>query len=151
MVGCVGCIGCVGLKLQEVAPSRAYAPNPLDLRSGRSESSASQSQVSRVKPSTPTRPAQSHLCPPFEICQNYVESQRSECIESINQPLYNIPSLLGSVQLALGSPDTERANQTLPTAKVWFALSVSGDRTKVSASLFLHQDMVQSGHRTSVE
>jgi hypothetical protein len=54
-------VGRVGLKLQEVAPSRAYAPNPLDLRSGRSESPASQPRASRVRPSNPTRPARSHL------------------------------------------------------------------------------------------
>src|SRR5271154_6588514 len=52
----------VALKLQEVAPSRSYAPNPLDLRSGRSESSASQPRASRVIPPNPTRPARSHYC-----------------------------------------------------------------------------------------
>src|SRR5271154_3712626 len=50
----------VDLKIQEVAPSRSYAPTPLDLRSGRSESSASQPRASRVIPPNPTRPARSH-------------------------------------------------------------------------------------------
>jgi hypothetical protein len=47
-------------------------------------------------------------------CQDYMESQRSKCIESINQPLYNIPPLLGSVQFVLASPDTEMAPPNLP-------------------------------------
>jgi hypothetical protein len=51
----------VGLKLQEVALGRAYAANPPDLRSGRSESSASQPRASWVKLSNPTRPARSSL------------------------------------------------------------------------------------------
>jgi len=55
-------IGRVDLKLQEVAPSWSYALNPLDLRSGRSESYASQPRASRVIPPNPTRPARSHLC-----------------------------------------------------------------------------------------
>src|SRR5271170_5448099 len=50
----------VDLNPQEVALSRSYAPNPLDLRSGRSESSASQPRASRVIPPNPTRPARSH-------------------------------------------------------------------------------------------
>ena len=55
--------GRVGLKLQEVALSRSYVPNPPNLPSGRSESSASQPRLaSRVIPSNPTRPARSHLC-----------------------------------------------------------------------------------------
>jgi len=59
-------VGRVGLKLQEVAPSRAYGPNPLDLRLGQSESPASQPRASQVIPSNPTRPARSPCSPPVK-------------------------------------------------------------------------------------
>ena len=58
-------------------------------------------------------------------CQKNTESQRSQCIEFIIRPLYNIPQLLGSVQFVLAYPDTEKAPlkrkfpQALFSIKTW--------------------------------
>jgi len=65
-----------------------------------------------------------------------MESQHSECLESIRGLLYNIPPLPASVQFVLASPDTEIAPKTAP-------------RAQNLASPFLHQDTVQSDHKTS--
>jgi hypothetical protein len=67
-----------------------------------------------------------------------MESQRSKCIKSIAQSLYNIPPLPGSVQFVLVSPDTEKAPQTLPISKI-------------PAGPFLYEHLVRSGHKDSVE
>src|SRR5271154_885130 len=67
-----------------------------------------------------------------------MESHCPKCMESTNGPLYNIRPLPGSVQFVLASPDTEKAGQTLP-------------RPQIPASPFLHQVIVQSGHKTSSE
>jgi hypothetical protein len=53
------------------------------------------------------------------------------------QTPYNIPPLPGSIQFDLASPDTEKAGQTLP-------------RPQISASTFLHQDIVQLDHKNMV-
>jgi len=70
-------------------------------------------------------------------CQLFMESQPTKCIASINRPLYNIPPLPGSMQFDLASPDTEKAGQTL-------------HRPQISASTFLHKDIVQLGHKNIV-
>ena len=43
------------------------------------------------------------------ICQLFMESQHSKCIESIKTHFYNIPSIPGSLHLVLTSPDAEIA------------------------------------------
>src|SRR5271169_5351368 len=50
----------VGSQTSERRTERSDGLNPLGLRSGRSESSASQPRASRVIPPNPTRPARSH-------------------------------------------------------------------------------------------
>src|SRR5271155_1146288 len=65
-----------------------------------------------------------------------MESQHSECPEAIKGPLYIIPPLPASVQFVLASSDTEIAPKRAP-------------RAQNLASPFLHQDMVQSDHKTS--
>src|SRR5271154_6056325 len=50
----------VGSQASECRTERSDSLNPLGLRSGRSESSASQPRASRVIPPNPTRPARSH-------------------------------------------------------------------------------------------
>ena len=67
-----------------------------------------------------------------------MDSQRSKFIASIYQLFYNISPVPGSIQFVLASPDTEKATQTLPISKV-------------SASPFLHEDMLRSGQITGVE
>jgi hypothetical protein len=52
----------VGSQASERRTERSDGLNPLGLRSGRSESSASQPRASRVIPPNPTRPARSHYC-----------------------------------------------------------------------------------------
>src|SRR5271155_3917164 len=87
----------VALKLQEVAPSRSYAPNPLDIRSGRSESSASQSRASRVIPPNPTRPARSHYC--FLLLCKKFEKQRRELKKKVGARNMRMESLLGDPKI----------------------------------------------------
>src|SRR5271170_2426160 len=71
-------------------------------------------------------------------CQLYMESHHSKYIKSIMGHFYNIPPILGSFQPVLTSPDTEIEPKTAPGAQNL-------------ASTFLHQYMVQSGHKNSVE
>ena len=66
-----------------------------------------------------------------------MESHRSKSVESIYIPFYSIPPIVGSLIPVLASPDTEIPFQTLPISKF-------------SASPFLHEDMVRSGHKDSV-
>src|SRR5271170_6926905 len=67
-----------------------------------------------------------------------MESQRSTSIESINRLLHSIPQLPGSVQTVLASPDTEIAPPSLPISKIF-------------GTLFLHEDMLRSGHNNMFE
>src|SRR5271168_4447131 len=66
-----------------------------------------------------------------------MEFNRSKWIESIYIPFYSIPPIVGSLIPVLASPDTEIPFQTLPISKI-------------SASPFLHEDMVRSGHKDCV-
>src|SRR5271154_595285 len=67
-----------------------------------------------------------------------MESRRSKSIESIYIPFYSIPPIVGSLIPVLLSPDTEILFQTLPISKNF-------------ATLFVHEDIVRSGHKDIVE
>src|SRR5271155_6043896 len=67
-----------------------------------------------------------------------MESHHSKFIESICIPFYSIPPIVGSLIPVLLSPDTEIPFQTLPISKNF-------------ATLFVHEDMVRSGHKSVVE
>src|SRR5271154_3115732 len=67
-----------------------------------------------------------------------MESRRSKSMGSICIPFYSIPPIVGSPIPVLLSPDTEIPFQTLPISKIF-------------ATLFVHEDMVRSGHKNSVE
>src|SRR5271154_5608389 len=66
-----------------------------------------------------------------------MESHHSKCMESISTPFYNISPIVGSSPPVLASPDTEIAPKTAPNSKKL-------------ASTFLHQYMLQTGHKNSV-
>src|SRR5271154_4346357 len=57
----------VGSQASERRTERSDGLNPLGLRSGRSESSASQPRASRVIPPNPTPPARSHYWLPLSV------------------------------------------------------------------------------------
>src|SRR5277367_5073325 len=67
-----------------------------------------------------------------------MESRRSKSMGSICIPFYSITPIVGSPIPILLSPDTEIPFQTLPISKIF-------------ATLFVHEDMVRSGHKSSVE
>src|SRR5271170_1803223 len=66
-----------------------------------------------------------------------MEFHRSNSRESIYIPFYSILPIVGSLRLVLASPDTEISFQTLPISKIF-------------ETLFLHEDVVRSGHKTGV-
>src|SRR5271170_2581040 len=61
----------VGSQASKRRTERSDGLNPLGLRSGRSESSASQPRASRVIPPNPTRPARSHYWPERKNCTSF--------------------------------------------------------------------------------
>src|SRR5271170_1942292 len=71
-------------------------------------------------------------------CQLTMKFQRSKHTESILEPFYNIPPLLGSVPVVLASPDTEIPPQNLSVATIlpWH---------------FLHEQILQSGPKSNVD
>src|SRR5277367_6975519 len=66
-----------------------------------------------------------------------MEFHASKSIESIYMPFYSIPPIVGSLIPVLASPDTEIPFQTLPISKIF-------------ATLSLHEDILQSGHKNIV-
>jgi|SRR5277367_141878 len=66
-----------------------------------------------------------------------MESQHSKCTQSIEGHFYNITPFPGSVPLVLASPDTEIPPKMFP-------------RAQNLASPFLHEDILQSGHKKSL-
>src|SRR5271154_2068533 len=65
-----------------------------------------------------------------------MQSRHYKCTEFILTPFYNTPPIFGSFLPVLTSPDTEMAPKTTP-------------RAQNVASPFLHQDIVQSDHKTT--
>jgi len=70
-----------------------------------------------------------------------MESQHSNCIESIKRHFYNIPPISGSLHLVLTCPDVE-----IPP---WFLIIPSFFVVATSTTCYYHQHFVEDGIYTS--